>query len=127
MLLLDSQVLLWVVDDNPRLGRRARHAITTAGGVYVSSATVLELTIKSMLGKIDVPHDIADVMVDQGFVELPVTHEHAQRVRDFGSLVRHDPFDRILVSQATCNGLDLLTADRVLLDLGRRHILDATR
>ena len=50
MLLLDSQALLWLLDDNPRLGARARQAITSAQGVYVSAATVWELTIKTMLG-----------------------------------------------------------------------------
>ena len=42
-------------------------------------------------------------------------------------LVRHDPFDRLLVAQATRAGLRLLTADQVLLGLGRDFIIDASR
>jgi PIN domain nuclease of toxin-antitoxin system len=40
---------------------------------------------------------------------------------------RHDPFDRLIVAQASCAGLRLLTADHVLLDLRRDFILDASR
>ena len=99
MLLLDSQALLWLLDDNPRLGPRAREAITTAQGVYVSAATVWELTIKTMLGKLS--------------------------IRDFPELVSHDPFDRLLVAQAFRAGLGLLTADQILLSLDRDFIIDA--
>jgi PIN domain nuclease of toxin-antitoxin system len=49
---------------------------------------------------------------------------HASPVR---TLVRHDPFDRLLVAQATRAGLRLLTADQVLLGLGRDFIIDANR
>jgi len=48
MLLLDSQALLWLLDDSPRLGHEARKAVTSAQGVHVSAATVWDLTIKSM-------------------------------------------------------------------------------
>ena len=54
-----SQALLWMLDDSPRLGPPARQAITSAQGVHVSAATVWELTIKSMLGKLTVPHDLS--------------------------------------------------------------------
>jgi MFS family permease len=59
MLLLDSQALLWLLDDSPRLGPEARQAITSAQGVHVSAATVWELAIKSMLGELTVPADLS--------------------------------------------------------------------
>ena len=127
MLLLDSQALLWLLDDNPRLGRQARHAITSAQGVHVSAATVWELTIKTMLGKLSVPADLSKRLTAQGLVLLSITAEHAEALRDFPELTGHDPFDRLLVAQASRTGLRLLTADQVLLDLGRDFILDASR
>jgi PIN domain nuclease of toxin-antitoxin system len=127
MLLLDSQALLWLLDDNPRLGPRARAAITSAQGVHVSAATVWELTIKTMLGKLTVPADLSKRLPEQGLELLRVTAEHAEAVREFPELIRHDPFDRLIVAQASCAGLRLLTADRVLLDLHRDFILDASR
>jgi PIN domain nuclease of toxin-antitoxin system len=127
MLLLDSQALLWLLDDSPRLGPRARHAISSAQGVHVSAATVWELTIKTMLGKLNVPSGLPARLTAQGLELLGITPEHAEAIRDFPELTRHDPFDRLLVAQASHAGLQLLTADQVLLKLGRDFILDATR
>jgi PIN domain nuclease of toxin-antitoxin system len=127
MLLLDGQALLWLLDDNPRLGPQARRAITSAQGVHVSAATVWELTIKAMLGKLSVPADLSTRLTAQGLELLSITAGHAEAVRDFPELTRHDPFDRLLVAQASRTGLQLLTADKVLLDLGRDFILDASR
>jgi PIN domain nuclease of toxin-antitoxin system len=127
MLLLDSQALLWLLDDNPRLGPQARKAVTSAQGVHVSAATVWELTIKSMLGKLTVPADLSQRLTGQGLELLSVTAEHAEAIRDFPELIRHDAFDRLIVAQAARTGLRLLTADHVLLDLRRDFILDASR
>jgi PIN domain nuclease of toxin-antitoxin system len=127
MLLLDSQALLWLLDDSPRLGPQARKAITSAQGVHVSAATVWELTIKSMPGKLTVPADLSKRLGGQGLELLSVSAEHAEAIRDFPELTRHDPFDRLLVAQAARAGLRLLTADHVLLDLRREFILDASR
>jgi PIN domain nuclease of toxin-antitoxin system len=127
MLLLDSQALLWLLDDNPRLGPQARRAITSSQGVHVSAATVWELTIKTMLGKLTVPADLSKRLPEQGLELLRVTAQHAEAIREFPELIRHDPFDRLIVAQASCAGLQLLTADHILLDLGRDFILDASR
>lgn len=127
MLLLDSQALIWLLDDNPRLGVRARRAISSAQGVHVSAATVWELTIKAMLGKLSIPADFSQRLKEQGLLPLSITTEHAEAIRDFPELARHDPFDCLLVAQAACAGLQLLTADRILLGLGRDFIVDASR
>jgi PIN domain nuclease of toxin-antitoxin system len=126
MLLLDSQALLWLLDDNPRLGPQARQAITSAEGVHVSAATIWELTIKTMLGKLTVPADLASTLPAQGLELLSITAEHAEAIRDFPELTRHDPFDRLITAQASRTGLQLLTADHILLSLHRDFILDAT-
>lgn len=127
MLLLDSQVALWVLDDSPRLGRLTREAIGSAGRVYVSAATVWELTIKAMLGKLSLPATFSRRLTDQGLTLLSISAEQAEGIRDFPELTRHDPFDRLLVAQASASGLQLATADHVLLGLGRTFIIDATR
>jgi len=126
LLLLDSQVALWILDDSPRLGPRAREIITSATTVHVSAATIWELTIKAMLGKLSVPDKLADRLTEQGLALLSITAEHAEGIRDFPELTRHDPFDRLLVAQASHDGLRLLTSDRVLIALARDFILDAT-
>jgi len=125
MILLDSQAALWVLDDSPRLGPRARQLISGSAAVHVSAATVWELTIKAMLGKLDVPVGLPGRLVAQGLALLDVSAEHAEGLREFPELCRHDPFDRLIVSQAAGEGLQLVTADRVLLGLGRDFIIDA--
>ena len=98
----------------------------SATTVHVSAATVWELTIKTMLGKLSVPDKLASRLTEQGLILLSITAEHAESIREFPELTRHDPFDRLLVAQASHAGLQLLTADRVLLSLGRDFIFDAT-
>lgn len=116
-----------MLDDNPRLGRAARSAMKSATRTFVSAATVWELTIKTMLGKLSIPHDFQTRLDDEGLTLVSITAEHATSIRDFPELVKHDPFDRLILAQANCEGLRLLTADRVLLSLGRPEVLDATR
>ena len=59
MHLLDSQVVLRLANDNPRLGRGARNRIENADIAYVSAA-IWELTIKKMLGKLDLPDALSE-------------------------------------------------------------------
>jgi PIN domain nuclease of toxin-antitoxin system len=125
MILLDSQTALWVLDDSPRLGGRARALISGSVAVHVSVASVWELTIKAMLGKIEIPAGLAARLVDQGLTVLDVTAVHAEGIRDFPELLKHDPFDRLIVAQAAAEALRLVTADRVLLGLGRDFLVDA--
>lgn len=127
MLLLDSQTAVWVLDDNPRLGPGARHAIAFAPEVSVSAATVWELTIKSMLGKVKIPPELTDTLRGQGLNVLAVTGHHAEALQRFPELTGHDPFDRLITAQAWCENLTLLTADRILLAMDRDFITDSTR
>src|ERR1700747_2104335 len=86
MPLLDSQALLWLLDDNPRLGPRARQLITSAQGVHVSAVTVWELTIKTMLGKLSIPADFSKRLTAQGLVPLSINAENAAAISDFPAL-----------------------------------------
>lgn len=124
-MLLDSQALLWLLDDSPRLGPRARTAITEATRVYVSAATVWELTFKAMLGKLVIPARFSERILAQGLFLMAITAEDAEAIREYPELAKHDPFDRLIVAQAANARLQLVTADRVLLGLGRNFLIDA--
>ncbi|MEN9314932.1 MAG: hypothetical protein RIS35_1325 [Pseudomonadota bacterium] len=117
-LLLDTHVFLWVVSDHPSLKPATRRLIASAEKVFVSSASIWEIAIKSSLGKIDAdPKLLVAAIGDSGFVELPVTATHAARVPD---LPHHhaDPFDRLLIAQALSEPLRLLSADALVLRYG---------
>lgn len=124
-LVLDTNAFLWLLADSGRLGPAARRRLAVPGPVYVSAVCILEIAIKEMLGKVRVPESPAEAAQRAGLIELPFRAEHAATLPAFPDLVRHDPFDRMLLTQAQAEGLDLLTSDRVLLDLELEWMWDA--
>jgi PIN domain nuclease of toxin-antitoxin system len=125
VILLDTSVLLWTLRDDPRLGEQTRSRIAQDPAVHVSTASLIELTIKSMLDKIEIPANLSALLEEEGMTELRIGHSHADAIRRFPELMKYDPFDRILVAQAASEHLDLLTSDRTLLGLGHDFIVDA--
>jgi PIN domain nuclease of toxin-antitoxin system len=111
-LLLDTHVYLWWLLEDRRLIRKVRHAISgRRTTVHVSAVNVWEATIKAGLGRLALQgQDLTAEIVANGFVELPVSAQHAQAV---GQLPRHhrDPFDRLLIAQAHYEGLTMVTHD----------------
>ena len=119
MLLLDTHVVLWLLTDGGRLGNRARELIAGGGTAYVSAASLWEIAIKADLGKIRVPDALPSLITAAGLAWLPVSPQHAWQSRQIAGLPQNrDPFDRLLISQAVCESLTFLTADRVLLGCG---------
>lgn len=113
-LLLDTHVLLWLLDDNPLLGIRTRDRIAGSAAVYVSAASTWELAIKAAVGKITLPDELDDAINRSGLRDLPITRRHTL-ASDLTALPHKDPFDAVLVAQATMERLMLLTADAKLL------------
>lgn len=114
-LLLDTHVVLWLLDDSPRLGSEARDRITRSSAVYVSAASTWELAIKAAIGKLTLPDDLDDAIDRSALRDLPVTRRHTL-ASDLTALPHKDPFDAILVAQADVERLTLLTADAKLLN-----------
>ena len=109
-LLLDTHVLLWWLSAQ-HLRPKAVAAIASADSdVWVSAATVWEMSIKAGLGKLAVPDDLSDQLIHHGLEILPIGLTHVLAVR---SLPPHhaDPFDRMLVAQAQVEDLTLVTRD----------------
>ncbi len=111
-LLLDSQVVLWSLQRPERLPAEVVAAITNpVNSVDVSVVSLWELAIKQSIGKLTVDGDLREHLTLQAFSELPVLGDHALAVRDLP--VHHrDPFDRLLIAQARCEGLTIVTSDR---------------
>jgi len=100
--------------EDPTLAVQAQEAIRDPGAtVVVSAATVWEASIKTAAGRMTVPRELAEQVVDEGFEALPITFRHASAA---AALPRHhgDPFDRVLVAQAQLEALILVTRDRRL-------------
>lgn len=110
-LLLDTHALLWWLDDHPTLSKKARAAIADGKNlVLVSAVVVWEIRIKQALGKLKVPRNFKHALDEQPFEMLDIKVEHAHAVGDLPPHHR-DPFDRMLVAQATVEGLTIVTRD----------------
>ena len=116
-LLLDTHVALWAITDSPRLSTRARELIVAPrSSIWVSAATVWEITIKHSLGRGDMPvsgQDALRYFRESGYRLLAIEAEHAAAIADLPPH-HHDPFDRLLVAQALTEPMRLLTHDPIV-------------
>lgn len=124
-MILDTNALLWLLEDAPALGAGAR-ARLSGGRAWFSAVSITEITIKAGLGKLS-RRDVVAGASAAGLTELPLTARHGAAIANFDSLVRHDPFDRMLLAQAQVEGMLLLTSDQILLTAEPDLTLDARR
>ncbi|MFM2042599.1 MAG: hypothetical protein RLY86_1175 [Pseudomonadota bacterium] len=117
-LLLDTQVVLWAFFDLPFLEERQRALIAHRDNqCWVSMASPWEIEIKRGLGRLDAPENLDTVVRDFGWHWLQIELPHTRMVGQL-PLLHRDPFDRMLVAQATVEGMALMTADRRLAAYG---------
>ena len=112
--LVDTQILLWSASGSRKLPASVARLFRDGGHEFhVSAASLWEVAIKTSLGRGDFDVDAAqlrDVLVENGFRELPITCAHAVALSTL-PLIHADPFDRMLVAQANAEPMVLVTAD----------------
>lgn len=121
-LLLDTHALLWWLDGDRRLPRKARAAIGDKDNtILVSAASAWEITTKARLGKLpgatEVAADVAGCLARQAFSSLDITVLHAQRAGRLPGDHR-DPFDRMLIAQSQLEDVPIVSDDGVFDDYG---------
>jgi len=113
-LLLDTHLLLWAAGQPKRLSRKARALIESPDNELIfSTASLWEIVIKRGLGRDDFKADprlLRRGLLDNNYNELCITSEHVVAIENLPRLHK-DPFDRILVAQASQEGITLLTSD----------------
>jgi PIN domain nuclease of toxin-antitoxin system len=116
-LLLDTHLLLWAAGSPDLLPATARPLLEDAQNeLLFSAASLWEIAIKSGLGRSDFKVDARVLrrgLLDNGYQELVITSEHAVFIDSLLPLHK-DPFDRILVAQASVEGITLLTTDSLV-------------
>lgn len=113
-LLLDTHTLIWFLDGDDRLGQTAkRHLADDSNRVLLSAAVVWEISIKRSLGKLAFPDDYVERLLGEGVQSLPISVAHAAKVERLPWHHR-DPFDRMLVAQASVEGAAVVTRDKAL-------------
>ena len=116
-LLLDTHILLWAAGGSPHLSAAARNLIEDVeNDLIFSAASIWEVVIKHMLRRPDFradPDDLRSRSLANGYVELSVASGHALAVAALPP-IHKDPFDRLLVAQASVEGATLVTADKTV-------------
>lgn len=114
-LLLDSHALIWMLEESPRLSERAALAINNPENlVRISFVSLWEITIKVALGKLRLrtpwPETLREIERRTPNHLHSVSCEHLAKLFALPNLHR-DPFDRMLVAQALCDDLTLVSVD----------------
>ena len=117
-LLLDTHAALWWLSEDERFGETAAdQLIDETNQVLLSAVVVWEVAIKRSLGRLEAPEDFASTLLDAGLQPLPVSLDHAAAVEQLPWHHR-DPFDRMLVAQASIEGAALVSHDAALRSYG---------
>lgn len=120
MILLDTHVLVWLDEANPRLGVGAIKKINTAfqaGDAMVSAISFWEVSMLIRKGRIHLDMDLSvwrNDFMEQGLIELPVTGEIGIKAAGLEQF-HGDPADRLIAATALQHSLTLITADEKLL------------
>ena len=123
--LIDTHTWLWWLADDPRLSEASREILgSEEGELRLSTASAWEIAIKVVRGKLRLGGEVREVVVSepaaQGVAVVPIALEHVCEVAQL-PLIHRDPFDRMLIAQARCEGLTILTRDPEI----RRYDVDA--
>ena len=116
-LLLDTHLLLWAAGHPDRLSGEADTLIKNPENeLLFSAASLWEVAIKRGLGRDDFKVDVRLLrrgLLDNGYGELPIVSDHVVAIESLPP-IHKDPFDRVLVAQATVEGITLLTIDALV-------------
>jgi PIN domain nuclease of toxin-antitoxin system len=122
--LIDTHVLLWGLQDEPKLSDRVRTLLPKAE-VWISVASLWEIIAKVQVGKLKLPTPVRDYITlklrENGVSVLPLTFDHVRRLEEL-PLHHRDPFDRILIAQSLEENLPLITADALFKNYAVRLI-----
>jgi len=118
-LLIDTHVLIWGINQPDRVPPSVAAAMASPNNsTFISAVCLWEIAVKTRLGKLHAPDNLPDVVGRNPDIRiLPITAEHAWRVRSLSALHR-DPFDQMLVAQALVEDMTIVTHDPIIARYG---------
>ncbi len=111
-ILLDTQILIWQFAGDPRLTPRYQNVLLQTDTIKVASdVSIWEVAIKIRTGRLALALDEFDAAIDAcGYARLSIERRHLERLLALPE-IHKDPFDHLLIAQAQCENLSILTAD----------------
>lgn len=123
IVLVDANALLWWASDDPGLSEPARRTIADpANAVLVSTATIWEIEVKRVAGRLDAPANILEEAERSGFDVVPLTGTDAVAAANLPEHHR-DPFDRLLIAQALRLDAIVISRDRAFAAYGVHQLI----
>jgi PIN domain nuclease of toxin-antitoxin system len=117
-LLLDSHIAFWALGNPNQLNQACQELLQDGrNDVFVSSASIWELRLKSEKGKLKIPNHFEQALRETGFSELTVKWSHAVKASQLPK-IHQDPFDRVLIAQSILEDLVLVTRDANIQNYG---------
>jgi PIN domain nuclease of toxin-antitoxin system len=120
--LVDTQALLWFEAGDRRLSSIAKSAISDRDNIKsVSMASLWEIAIKLSIGKLELDVTFDDILSLSGYQHLAVESAHLRVVRNL-PLHHRDPFDRLIIAQASHLHLPIVSSDEQFDSYGVKRI-----
>jgi PIN domain nuclease of toxin-antitoxin system len=113
--LLDTNALLWALENNPLLTKKAKNTIVNdRNDIYVSIVSLWEIAIKLSIGKLELTKTLDEIIDEMSMQFLHILPISVDAVRKIQTLPFHhrDPFDRIIIAQAQADDLIIITKDQ---------------
>ncbi|NJK35273.1 MAG: type II toxin-antitoxin system VapC family toxin [Oscillatoriales cyanobacterium SM2_2_1] len=112
-MLLDTHILLWFLEDSPKLPLNLKRMIEDSDHVFISIITLWEIAIKLTIGKLNLQFAFQELPDFLDSLEIEVLPLSFEDLNDYVNLPLHhkDPFDRILIAQAINRSLPLVSKD----------------
>jgi PIN domain nuclease of toxin-antitoxin system len=122
----DTHVAYWLAKDSDRLSPSLVANINRHQQRAVSSLSFAELEIKHILGRAPEFADLSERFASMAIEIEPFDYVASRSVARFPTLMRHDPFDRMIFAQAASRpNTTFFTADKTLIALGLDWVIDA--
>jgi len=110
--LLDTCTYIWFLMEPEQFSPEVRYILEDGNNrLFVSSITGVEISIKTSIGKLRIDADHYQEVEARGLEHLPFRYQHSKLLETLPYHHR-DPFDRMLIAQACCEQLTIITADQ---------------
>jgi PIN domain nuclease of toxin-antitoxin system len=124
---LDTHVAFWLAAGHQRLLKSLLREINSHSETVISAISLVELEIKASLGKLKLPPKLAQAFLDAGIKIEAFDQNAAMQLIRFEALARHDPFDRMILAQASAQqNTTLYSADQAIAGLNLEWVRDCS-